>query len=78
MRKVGDYKKGIVVNDYLTSNFFWFVLTDKKGLLHLERSPFQTDMQVDFSTDNILVKARKRFSFNYFDPRAIYGSLPTS
>lgn len=78
MRKVGDYKKGIVVNDYLTSNFFWFILTDKKGGLYLERAAFETDMQVDFSTDNILVKGRKRFSFNYFDPRWIFGSLPTS
>ena len=78
MRKVGDYKKGIVVNDYLTSNFFWFVLTDKKGGLYLERAAFTADMQVDFSTDNILVKARKRFSFNYYDPKWIYGSLPTS
>lgn len=78
MRKVGDFKKGIVVNDYLTSNFFWFILTDKKGGLYLERAPFTTDMQVDFSTDNILVKARKRFSFNYYDPRWIFGSLPTS
>jgi len=78
MRKVGDYKKGIVVNDYLTSNFFWFILTDKKGGLYLERAPFETDMQVDFSTDNILVKARKRFSFSYYDPRWIFGSLPTS
>lgn len=78
MRKVGDFKKGIVVNDYLTSNFFWFIGTDKKGLLYLERAPFETDMQVDFSTDNILVKARKRFSFNYYDPRGVFGSLPTS
>lgn len=78
MRKVGDFKKGIVVNDYLTSNFFWFILTDKKGLLYLERAAYETDMQVDFSTDNILVKGRKRFSFNYNDPRAIFGSLPTS
>jgi len=78
MRKVGDFSKGIVVNDYLTSNYFWFILTDKKGGLYLERAPFETDMQVDFSTDNILVKGRKRFSFNYNDPRWIFGSLPTS
>lgn len=78
MRKQGDFKKGLVINDYLTSNFFWFILTDKKGGLYLERSKFETDMQADFSTDNILVKGRKRFSFNYYDPRWIFGSLPTS
>lgn len=78
MRKAGDFKGGIVVNDYLTSNFAWFILTDKKGLLYLERAPFETTMWVDENTENVLVKGRKRFSFNYNDPRAIYGSLPTA
>ena len=78
MRKAGDFKGGIVVNDYLTSSLAWFIKTDKKGLLYLERAPFETDMHVDFQTDNVLVKARKRFSFGYYDPRAIYGSTPTS
>jgi hypothetical protein len=36
------------------------------------------DMQVDFTTDNLLVKAYERYSFNYIDPRAAYGTFPTS
>ena len=78
MRKSGDFKGGIVVNDYLTSAFAWFVLTDKKGLLYLERAPFETIMWADENTGNVLVKGRKRFSFSYNDPRSIYGSLPTA
>jgi hypothetical protein len=35
-------------------------------------------MQVDFVTDNLLVKAYQRYSFSYFNPRAIYGAFPTS
>ena len=36
------------------------------------------DMQVDFTTDNLLVKAWERYSFNYNDGRSLYGSAPTS
>lgn len=74
----GSLPEGYEVLDFLTSNFAWFVLTNKKGLLYLERMPFETDMQVDFTTDNLLVKARKRFSFGYYNPRAIYANTPTS
>ena len=67
-----------VVNPYLTSNFAWFVHTDVDGLLYLERIPFETSMWVDNITDNLLVKGRERYSFGERDPRAIYGSTPTS
>lgn len=66
------------VMDFLTSNFAWFVLTDKKGLLFLQRIPFETDMQVDPVTGNLLVMGYERYSFAYNDPRAIYGSFPSS
>lgn len=74
----GGLPEGYIVNDYLTSNFAWFLLTNIKGLLYMERVPFETDMQVDFITDNLLVKAYERYSFNYNNPRALYGSFPTS
>jgi len=35
------------------------------------------DMQVDFTTDNLLVKGYERYSFGYFDFRSIWGSFPT-
>ncbi len=44
----------------------------------MDRVPFETDMQVDFVTDNLLVKAYARYSFNYNDPLAIWGSFPTT
>ena len=74
----GGIPEGYVVNPFLTSQFAWFLLTDIKGLLYLQRVPFETDMQVDFVTDNLLVKGYERFSFSYYNPRAIYGSFPTS
>lgn len=78
MRATGQLPEGYEVLDFLTSAYSWFVLTNKKGLLYLERMPFETDMQVDFTTDNLLVKARERYSFGYYNPRAIWGTTPTS
>jgi len=74
----GGLPEGHIVNDYLTSNFAWFLLTNTRGLLYLQRIPFEMDMFVDFYTDNLLVKGYERFSFNYNDWRSAYGSFPTS
>lgn len=74
----GGLPEGYLVNDYLTSAFAWFLLTNIKGLAYMERIPFETDMQVEFTTDNLLVKGYERYSFSYYNPRSAYGSFPTS
>lgn len=74
----GGLNEGYMVNDFLTSSFAWWLLTNVDGMLYLERVPYEMDMQVDFTTDNLLVKAYERYSFSYYNPRAIYGSMPTS
>ena len=74
----GGLPEGYIVNDYLTSAYAWFLLTNVKGLNYMERVKFESDMQVEFTTDNLLVKAYERYSFSYSNPRAAYGSLPTS
>lgn len=71
---VTDYVKDV----FFTNPFAWYIKTDQPGLLYLEREPFEIDMQVDFTTDNLMVKAWERYSFNYNDPRALWGSQPTS
>lgn len=73
-----DYSEGFQVMDFLTSPYAWFVKTTIKGLLYLERRRFDTDMQVDFTTQNLLVAGTERYSFNYFNPRAAYGSFPSA
>lgn len=72
-----DYTEGFQVMDFLTSSTAWFVKTDKKGLLYLQRRTFDTDMQVDPTTQNLMVIATERFSFGYFNPRSIWGSYPS-
>jgi hypothetical protein len=71
---ITDYVKDV----FLTSPYPWYIKTDQPGLLYLEREPFEIDMQVDFTTDNLLVRAWERYSFNYNDPRALFGSTPTA
>lgn len=72
-------KEGYEVLDYLTSSFAWFILTTAdEGLLYLDRVPYETDLQVDFTTDNLLVKGYARYSCAYDGWRGIAGSFPTS
>lgn len=73
----GGIPEGYMVMDYLTSSTAWFLLTNITGLSYMDRVPFETDMQVDFVTDNLLVKAYSRYSFSYYNWRAAFGSFPT-
>ena len=74
----GGIPEGYMVMDFLTSSYAWYMLTNVAGLAMMNRKPFETDMQVDFITDNLLTKGYQRYSFNYFNPRAIWGAFPTS
>jgi hypothetical protein len=78
MMTAGGLAEGYMVNDFLTSSYAWFLLTNIDGLAYMERVKFETDMQVDFVTDNLLVKGYERYSFGYYNWRSIYGSFPTS
>jgi len=73
----GGIPEGYMVMDFLTSNYAWFLLTNVAGLAMMNRKPFETDMQVDFITDNLLTKGYQRYSMNYFNPRALFGSFPS-
>jgi len=68
----------LVASRYLTSDYAWFLTTSVKGLIHLEREPFESDMFVDFDTDNLKVKCFERAGFFYNDPRCMYGQMATA
>jgi len=78
LRATGSLPDGYMVMDFLTSAYPWFIVTTIPGLLHLERVPYEMSMEVDFTTDNLLVKGYERYYFGYKNPRAIWGSTPTS
>jgi len=77
MMTAGGLPEGYMVNDFLTSSTAWFLLTNIDGLSYMQRIKFETDMQVDFVTDNLLVKAYERYSFGYYNWRSIWGNLPS-
>jgi hypothetical protein len=77
MMTAGGLPESYMVNDFLTSARAWFLLTNIDGLSYMERVKFETDMQVDFVTDNLLVKGYERYSFGYYNWRSIWGSFPT-
>ncbi len=77
MMTAGGLPEGYMVNDYLTSPSAWFLLTNIDGLSYMERIKFESDMQVDFVTDNLLVKGYERYSFGYYNWRSIFGSFPS-
>lgn len=70
--------KGFILDEFLTSDTSWFIKTDQAGLQYYEKTPFETDMQPDFITNSLLVKGYERYSFNYWDWRAIWGSFPSN
>jgi hypothetical protein len=70
--------KEYLVNDYLTSQYSWYVKTTLDGFVMMQRVPFETDMWVDNNTDNVLIKGYERYIPTYNDPRCVYGSTPTS
>jgi hypothetical protein len=78
IQHVGGGLRDYIVNEFLTSNFAWYIKTDKRGLIYYDRVPFEMDMYVDFDTDNLKVKGRERYTFSYFDWRSVYGSFPTA
>jgi hypothetical protein len=77
MMTSGGLPEGFMTCDYLTSQSAWFLLTNIDGLSYMERVKFESDMQVDFVTDNLLVKGYERYSFGYYNWRSVWGSLPT-
>jgi len=77
MMTSGGLPEGYMVSDFLTSTSAWFLLTNIDGLSYMERVKFESDMQVDFVTDNLLVKGYERYSFGYYNWRSIYGSFPS-
>ena len=77
MSTAGGLPEGYMVNDFFTSTSAYFLLTNIDGLSYMERIKFETDMQVDFVTDNLLVKGYERYSFSYYNWRSVYGSTPS-
>jgi len=71
-------REGYMIWDYLTLGTSWFLLTNHAGLIFFHRKRFESDMTVEFSTDNLLVKGYQRYTPSYHDWRAVWGTYPTN
>lgn len=70
----GSIPHGCVVNRFLVSPVNWTLLTDEpNGFKYYERESVVTDVQTDFSTNNLLCKAFERYSFGVSNFRAGFG-----
>lgn len=77
IKSMGLLRDGYVVNHFLTNTRAWYIINDvPDGLKYFQRRPLETDMFVDFDTDNLKTKSTERFSFGYSNHRAIFGSMP--
>lgn len=77
LRELAAIPQGFAINDFLTNVRSWYVKTNcPDGLKHFSRDPLETDMYVDFGTDNLLTKATERYSFGWSNWRAMYGCMP--
>lgn len=71
---MGMFPGGYKVNQFLTSPYNWFVLTDQKtGLKYFEREPLEVNMFPDINTWNINVTSLTRYSFGCDNFRAAVG-----
>lgn len=70
--------QGYRVNQFLNPKN-WFILTDATdGFKHFVREKPETDVYVDWATDNLMAKAIESYSFGVSNPRAAYGAQATS
>lgn len=66
---------GYRVNNYLGSPSSYFLLTDSpNGFTHYQRDEVETDMHVDFITNNVMMKAEERYSGGITNCRAVCGA----
>lgn len=76
LKELGKFRKGMVLNHYLTDSDAWFIRTNAPhGMKYFERRADAFDMDNDFDTENAKFKAVARYSFGWTDPRCIFGSV---
>jgi hypothetical protein len=77
LKEMGIIGGGFRENHFLTNVNSWFIITNcPDGLKYFQRDPLETDIFVDYDTDNLKIKATERFSFGWSNWRAIFGSMP--
>lgn len=75
LKSGGFFPGGMSINHRFTDNDAWFIRTDvPNGFKHFVRTPLQVAEEGDFTTGNLRIKARERYSFGVTDWRGGYGA----
>lgn len=74
----GGLSEGYQVMDYLTSPYWWWVLSSVRGLVSYERVPFELDLQVDPVTGNLMIIAYQRYGVGIRNVRGVWGTAPSA
>lgn len=75
LKELGKFRKGQVVNHYLTDADAWFIRTNAQdGMKYFERWADTFSADNDFDTENAKFKVYGRYSFGWTDPRGVFGS----
>jgi len=75
IKDMGAIAQGDSVNNYLTDTNAWFIKTDAPtGLRYFSRRELRFGQDNAFTTGNMRMKADKRDSFGWSEPRGIYGT----
>jgi hypothetical protein len=79
LNKGGYFPGGVHVNHRFTDTNAWFIRTTcPNGPKHFVRTKLSIAEEGDFTTGNLRIKARERYSFGVTDYRALYGSSGSS
>ena len=65
----------IIPWSFLTDTDCWFLLTNVPGLVHYNRESPQTHHYMEDTTLDSVYQIYERYSFDYFDPHAVFGSM---
>ena len=75
IKDMGAIAQGDSVNNYLTDTNAWFIKTDApNGMRYFTRREMRFGQDNAFTTGNMRMKADKRDSFGWSEPRGMFGT----
>lgn len=60
---------------FLTDTDSWYIITGERGLCHYDRNSPEVHHYMEDRTLDSVYQIYERYSFDHFDPHAVYGSM---
>lgn len=76
IKSLGFFKKGVIINHYLTDPDAYFLQTTAEdGLKYFQRKALRTRTKEDWETGSMHFGVSERYSFGWTNPRAVFGVM---